>query len=70
MLRCAQKRSTKSVASSNKRSKADLGVASLGSEDKQNVTISKREHELGKAAIYDAFISGSDADRKSTDVKF
>ena len=51
MSRCAQKRSTKSGGSSKKRCKGDLGAASLGSEDEQTVTISKREHEMGKTAL-------------------
>ena len=51
MLRCAQKRSTKSWASSNKCCKGDLGAASLGSEDEQTVTISQSEHEMGKTAL-------------------
>ena len=51
MSRSAQKRSTESGASSKKRCKGDLGAASLGSEDKQTVTISKREHEMLKTAL-------------------
>ena len=51
MLRCSQKRSTKSGAISNKRCKGDLGAASLRSEDEQTVTISQSEHEMGKTAM-------------------
>ena len=51
MSRSAHKRSTESGASSKKRCKGDLGAASLGSEDEQTVTISKREHEMGKTAL-------------------
>ena len=51
MMRFSLNRKTKSGASSNKRCKGDLGAASLGSEDEQTVTISKREHEMGKTAL-------------------